>query len=219
MLGRTLEDLGYRHGLHPAQPYWAVKAPVFSFAKLVAVDIGLGPEMKSTGEIMGVDAAFSAALLKAMIASGVTVPDAGTLVATIADRDKQEAADLLRQFADLGFRLYATKGTARFLDKQGVRSQVVKKIREGHPNIVDLLSAGGVDLVVNTISRGKEPGREGARIRRASVEHGVPCLTSLDTTRALLYALSQRRQGDGRGVRSIGAYLAGAQDDRRAAAS
>ena len=217
MLGRTLRELGYQPGLVPPQPYWAVKAPVFSFAKLTAVDIGLGPEMKSTGEVMGVDGDFSAALYKAMIASGVTVPDGGALVATIADRDKEEAAGLLRQFVDLGFRVYATKGTARFLDKKGIRAEVVKKIREGHPHIVDLLSAGGVDLVVNTISKGKEPGREGARIRRASVEHGVPCLTSLDTTRALLYALSERRKGDGRGVRSIGAYLAEAKAGRPAA--
>jgi carbamoyl-phosphate synthase large subunit len=195
MLGRTLRELGYRPGLYPPRPYYAVKAPVFSFAKLTEVDTNLGPEMKSTGEIMGIDPDYSRALYKAMVAAGVEVPDRGALIATIADRDKEEAGELIRAFADLGFRIYATRGTQRYLAKIGVDSTVVKKIHEGSPNIIDLIRSGDIHLVLNTLSPDKNPEREGARIRRASVEHTIPCLTSLDTARALLFALSHRRDG------------------------
>jgi carbamoyl-phosphate synthase large subunit len=207
MLGKTLAELGYKGGLYPERPYFAVKAPVFSFAKLTEVDVSLGPEMKSTGEIMGIDPDFSRALYKAMVASGVNVPPMGSLIATIADRDKDEAAPLIRQFAELGFRVYATGGTARFLRKRGIAAERVLKIHEGSPNIVDLIQSGKIDLLVNTISKDGGPAREGDRIRRTSVEHDVPCLTSLDTTRALLVALSAHRTRDGFEVRSLDAYL------------
>ena len=196
MLGRKIRDLGYTPGLFPARPYYAVKAPVFSFSKLTEVDINLGPEMKSTGEIMGVDPDYSKALYKAMIASGVEVPTRGTLIATIADRDKEEAGDLIREFADLGFRIYATGGTHKHLEKVGVAATPVKKISEGTQNIIDLIRSGEIHLVLNTLSPEKNPEREGARIRRASVELAIPCLTSLDTARALLLALSSRREGE-----------------------
>ena len=194
MLGRKLRELGYTPGLFPARPYYAVKAPVFSFAKLTEVDINLGPEMKSTGEIMGIDRDYSKALYKAMLAAGVEVPSGGTLIATIADRDKEEAGELIREFAELGFRVYATGGTQAHLEKIGVASTPVNKISEGAPNIMDLVRSGDVDLVLNTLSPERNPEREGARIRRASVEHSIPCLTSLDTARALLFALSSRRE-------------------------
>jgi len=193
MLGRKLRELGYTPGLHPARPYYAVKAPVFSFAKLTEVDINLGPEMKSTGEIMGIDTDYPTALYKAMVASGVEVPSSGGLIATIADRDKEEAGELIRDFAGLGFRIYATAGTQVYLSKIGVESRLVRKIHEGSPNIADLVRSGEIHLVLNTLSPERNPEREGARIRRASVEHAIPCLTSLDTARALLFALSSRR--------------------------
>jgi carbamoyl-phosphate synthase large subunit len=193
MLGRKLRELGYTPGLHPARPYYAVKAPVFSFAKLTEVDINLGPEMKSTGEIMGIDTDYPTALYKAMVASGVEVPSSGGLIATIADRDKEEAGELIRDFAELGFRIYATAGTQVYLSKIGVESRLVRKIHEGSPNIADLVRSGEIHLVLNTLSPERNPEREGARIRRASVEHAIPCLTSLDTARALLFALSSRR--------------------------
>jgi carbamoyl-phosphate synthase large subunit len=193
MLGRKLRELGYTPGLHPARPYYAVKAPVFSFAKLTEVDINLGPEMKSTGEIMGIDIDYPTALYKAMVASGVEVPSSGGLIATIADRDKEEAGELIRDFAELGFRIYATAGTQVYLSKIGVESRLVRKIHEGSPNIADLVRSGEIHLVLNTLSPERNPEREGARIRRASVEHAIPCLTSLDTARALLFALSSRR--------------------------
>ncbi len=206
MLGRTLEELGYEPGLFPARPYYAVKAPVFSFSKLTEVDINLGPEMKSTGEIMGVDPDYSKALYKAMVASGVEVPTRGTLLATIADRDKEDAAQLVREFADLGFRIYATAGTQRHLENVGVAATPIKKISEGSPNIIDLVRSGEIDLVLNTLSPERNPEREGARIRRASVELAIPCLTSLDTARALLLALSNRKDGEEFSVVPINEY-------------
>jgi len=206
MLGQKLRDLGYEPGLFPARPYYAVKAPVFSFSKLTEVDINLGPEMKSTGEIMGVDPDYSKALYKAMIASGVEIPTGGTLIATIADRDKDEAGDLIREFAGLGFRIYATGGTHKYLENMGVSATPVKKISEGGPNIIDLIRSGEIDLVVNTLSPERNPEREGARIRRASVELNIPCLTSLDTARALLLALSSRREGEEFTVTTINDY-------------
>jgi carbamoyl-phosphate synthase large subunit len=207
MLGKGIREQGYQPGLWPEQPHYAVKAPVFSFAKLTEVDVALGPEMKSTGEIMGVDPDYSRALYKAMVASGVSVPPKGCLIATIADRDKDEALPIIRQFADMGYRIYATTGTARFLRAHGVDAIRVKKIHEGSPNILDLVQNEKIDLLINTISNDRGPAREGARIRRTSVEHAIPCLTSLDTTRALLVALSAQK-GDGMQVRPLQSYAA-----------
>jgi carbamoyl-phosphate synthase large subunit len=171
------------------------------------VDIDLGPEMKSTGEIMGVDPEYPKALYKAMVAAGVAVPMGGALIATIADRDKAEAGELIRDFAALGFRVHATGGTQRYLERLGVPATPVKKISEGTPNVVDLIRSGRIDLVLNTLSPDPNPEREGARIRRASVEHGIPCLTSLDTARALLLALSSRREGEELSVAAINDYV------------
>ena len=206
MLGRTLRELGYPPGLLPPRPYYGVKAPVFSFAKLTEVDVDLGPEMKSTGEIMGVNPDYPQALYKALVAAGVDVPQRGKLLVTIADRDKPEAADLIREFARLGFRIYATRGTSDFLRARGIENTPVKKISEGSPNLTDLIRGEEVDLLINTISKSKRPEREGWRIRRASVEHNLPCLTSLDTARALLVALSGRREGETFAVHTIDDY-------------
>ena len=208
MLGRKLCELGYRPGLYPARPYYAVKAPVFSFAKLTAVEVSLGPEMKSTGEIMGIDPEYPQALYKAMVASGLEVPPAGALLATIADRDKPEACDLIKGFARLGYRIYATKGTSEFLASQGIENSQVNKIREGEPNMLNLIRGGKVNFLINTLSKHRPAEeREGARIRRASVEHNIPCLTSLDTARALLHALSVGKTAEALNCTSIGDYL------------
>ena len=201
-----MREQGYSHGLYPPPKFYAVKAPVFSFAKLTDVDVNLGPEMKSTGEIMGVDPDYSKALYKAMVASGIEVPTRGTLVATIADRDKREAGEIIREFHMLGFRIHATAGTQRHLQSIGVPATPVRKISEGSPSIVDLIRSGEVHLVLNTLSPEKNPEREGARIRRASVEIGIPCLTSLDTAKALLLAMSGRREGEELGVTTINEY-------------
>ena len=207
-LGRKLSDLGYEPGLFPARPYYTVKAPVFSFSKLTKVEVSLGPEMKSTGEIMGVDPDYSMALYKAMVASGMEVPRGGTLLATIADRDKDEAAELIKGFTQLGFKVLATKGTSDYLCVQGIENTMVRKIREGEPNMLDLIRAGEITLLINTLSKHRPAEeREGARIRRASVEHNVPCLTSLDTARALLKALNARESSDSVSCRALTDYF------------
>jgi carbamoyl-phosphate synthase large subunit len=206
MLGETLQSMGYSTGLYAGGPerpvpHVSVKAPVFSFAKLLKVDVNLGPEMKSTGEIMGTDLDYPRALYKAMVAAGIDVPAKGSLIATIADADKDEALPVIRRFADLGFKIYATDGTARFLNAMGVEATRVNKIHQGPLNLVDLIQSGQVDLLLNTISKDRQTEREAALIRRASVEHGIPCLTSLDTAQALLTALGSRDDPGSNGSR------------------
>jgi len=194
-LGRTLKEMGFSHGLFPERPYFAVKAPVFSFSKLTELDVSLGPEMKSTGEIMGVDPEYPHALYKAMVASHIDVPMKGSLLVTIADKDKPRALRVIKKFSELGFRIYATRGTAVFLINNGVDATSVAKISQGSPNVVDLIRTEKIDLLLNTLSPDNVSEREGARIRRATVEHNVPCLTSLDTAEALLLAMEARRAG------------------------
>src|SRR5579872_5689433 len=206
MVGKTLREQGYPSGLHPNQGSIAVKAPVFSFAKLAQVDISLGPEMKSTGEIMGLDADYSRALYKAMIASGIGVPNGGNLIATLADSDKAESVQIIREFAAIGFQIFGTSGTAKYLQEQGIAAQPVKKLHEGAGNIVDLIRSGQTALLINTLSSDKRIEREAAQIRRASVEAGVPCLTSLDTARALLLSLAAQRQGDPFALATVDEY-------------
>jgi carbamoyl-phosphate synthase large subunit len=199
LLGQSLDDQGYPSGLWPQQPNVAVKAPVFSFAKLIGVDTHLGPEMKSTGEVLGIDRDFSRALYKAMVASGIDIPypsGGSALLATVADSDKQEALQIIRSFSEIGFRLYATAGTAKFLSRNGLTVTPVKKISEGSPNLIDLIRGNKVSLLINTLSKDRKTEQEGLLIRRASVESSIPCLTSLDTAKALHYALSARREGE-----------------------
>jgi carbamoyl-phosphate synthase large subunit len=207
MLGKTLKEQGYGSGLYPDQGSIAVKAPVFSSAKLAKVDIGLGPEMKSTGEIMGLDVEYPRALYKAMIASGIDVPKTGSMIVTIADADKAEAVPIIREFSIIGFRIFATEGTARYLSAQGISAEPVKKLHQGEGNIVDLIKSGEIHLLINTLSSDKRIEREAASIRRASVEVGVPCLTSLDTARALLLALRARREENVFALATIDEYL------------
>ncbi len=189
ILGKTLKEMGYYTGLHPKPKFVAIKAPVFSFAKMIEVDTTLGPEMKSTGEVMGVDEDLSKALYKALLATGMVVPKNGSILATIADKDKKEALPLLGGFADLGFKIYATGGTARALQQEGIEATFIKKIEEGSPNLIDLIAGDKISLVINTLTKGRMPERDGFRIRRAAVEQSVPCLTSLDTTAAMLKVL------------------------------
>lgn len=184
-LGATLAQLGYKGGLVPKPEFVAVKAPVFSFSKLRMVEPSLGPEMKSTGEVLGMERNFEKALYKAFTGSGLTVPTDGAILATIADRDKYEAVKLLKKFWKLGFKLYATNGTAKALKAAGVSAEFVNKVEEGSPNIIDLLKQNKVDMIINTLTRGKAPQRDGFKIRRVAAEDGIPCITSLDTAKAL----------------------------------
>ena len=189
-LGATVRSLGYEPGLLPFRPYIAVKAPVFSFAKMQQVDITLGPEMKSTGEVMGIDYHYARALYKALVASGMNMPPTGTVLLTVADKDKEEAVELAKGFAKLGYDLIATSGTAQYLSEAGVKlTTVVYKLGEEHPNILDMIKEGKINIVINTLTRGKEPERDGFKIRRATVEHAIPCLTSIDTAAAMLHVL------------------------------
>ncbi|MBO8171115.1 MAG: carbamoyl-phosphate synthase large subunit [Bacillaceae bacterium] len=189
VLGISLAEQGYESGLHPEDNHVSVKVPVFSFAKLRRVDTTLGPEMKSTGEVMGRDRSLAKALYKGLIASGMKIPSLGTILVTVADKDKEEATEIIRGFHDLGFKLLATDGTARYLKEKGMQVTRVNKIREGSPTILDVIREGEAQIVINTLTKGKKPERDGFRIRRESAENEIVCLTSLDTAKALLHVL------------------------------
>ncbi|WP_178023094.1 carbamoyl-phosphate synthase large subunit [uncultured Paenibacillus sp.] len=189
ILGTKLSDLGYQNGLWPESAQVAVKVPVFSFAKLRRVEPTLGPEMKSTGEVMGRDPQYAKALYKGLIGAGMKIPSTGAIIATVADKDKQEAVELLRGFYRLGYKIIATDGTASALIEAGIHVTTVYKLSEGVPNILDLIRNGEAHFVINTLTKGKEPERDGFRIRREAVENGIVCMTSLDTVRALLEML------------------------------
>ncbi|WP_336786312.1 carbamoyl-phosphate synthase large subunit [Paenibacillus sp. MMO-177] len=189
ILGTKLADLGYVDGLWREDNYVSVKVPVFSFAKLRRVDPTLTPEMKSTGEVMGRDEQYAKALYKGLIGAGMKIPMSGSIIATVSDKDKEEATELLRGFYDLGYKIIATGGTADTLEQAGMRVRRVNKLSEGAPNILDLIREGEAQFVINTLTKGKTPERDGFRIRREAVENGVVCMTSLDTVRALLRML------------------------------
>lgn len=185
IMGKKLKDLGYENGLWPEDEYVSVKVPVFSFAKLRRVDTTLGPEMKSTGEVMGRDKVFAKALYKGLIGSGMKIPPTGSIIVTVADKDKGEAVEILRGFDRMGYKIVATGGTAIAFTNAGLRVTTVNKLSEGSPNILDLIRNGEAHFVVNTLTKGKAPERDGFRIRREAVENGIVCMTSLDTVRAL----------------------------------
>lgn len=189
MLGKTIKELGINPGLNAKRPYIAVKMPVFSFHKLTGVETSLGPEMKSTGEAIGIAETLPEALRKGFMGSIKWPEQAGTAVLTLADRDKAEALPWVIKLAAKGFRLAATEGTAVFLARHGLEVEVIQKLGQGAPDTIDLIRLGKVQLVVNTPTHGKSPERDGFRIRRAAAEFGVPCLTSVDTFGALTLAL------------------------------
>ncbi|KJS12423.1 MAG: carbamoyl phosphate synthase large subunit [Peptococcaceae bacterium BRH_c8a] len=207
IMGHKLKGMGYQGGLYPETKLVGVKAPVFSFAKLLQVDISLGPEMKSTGEVLGVDASYPVALYKALLASGVEFPRQGNILFTVADKDKEEALPIVKGFSGLGYNILATAGTARYLDEHSVPVQRVNKVREGSPHIAELLRQGDIHLVVNTLTKGKQPERDGFAIRRATVELAVPCLTSLDTARAILEVLTDFQEGSDVALVPLQEYL------------
>ncbi|GAC1624230.1 MAG: carbamoyl-phosphate synthase large subunit [Vulcanimicrobiaceae bacterium] len=194
-LGERLGDMAYGTGLLPDAPFVVVKVPVFSFAKMRGVETILGPEMKSTGEVLGIDLTFAGALRKGFVAAGVRVPERradggrGRIFVSISDEEKHEAIDVLRAYADLGFTLVATGGTHRLLVENGIASEFVNKIADGSPHVLEAIASRSVDLVINNAVGPREIS-DGYRIRRAAVEASVACLTSLDTARALVEALS-----------------------------
>lgn len=186
ILGQSIVQQGYPTGLAKEQKGVFVKVPVFSFAKLRRVDITLGPEMKSTGEVMGRDATFEKALYKGFVAAGMEIKTHGTVLFTVSDKDKAEAIQLAKRFNTVGYRIMATEGTARSFEEAGVHADVVGKIGSKEKTLLEVIQNGEAQLVVNTLTKGKQPARDGFRIRRESVENGIPCLTSLDTAEAML---------------------------------
>ncbi len=190
MLGKSLKEQGYDTGLWPKQNLVGIKAPVFSMSKLPGVDTHLGPEMKSTGEVMGIDYTFDAALTKTLLAAGLALSPEGAILLSIADRDKPEALPIIRRLCQIGYKLYATEGTAAMIESAGLPVKMIsKKLSEGHPNVIDIISDGTVNGVVNTITGGRIPLRDGFQIRRAAAEKRIPCFTSLDTALVAVEAL------------------------------
>ncbi len=213
IMGQSLKDVWPMMGLQPGNHHVAVKAPVFSFQKLREMEIQLGPEMKSTGEVMGIALDYPTALRKALVAAGIPVPTreqcAGMqLLATIADYDKQDALELIRGLHELGFGVSSTAGTARYLNENGVPAEAVNKLSETRPHIVDHIVNGRFNLVINTISENTKAEAEARLIRRAAVEHNVPILTSLDTAMALLTAIRSVRAAGAPEITELGEVLA-----------
>ena len=191
LLGVNLKEQGYETGLHKRQKLVGIKAPVFSMSKLMGVDTYLGPEMKSTGEVMGLDYTFEAALAKALVAAGLMLPSQGGLLFSIADKNKTEALPIIKEFCSLGYELYATEGTASMVEAAGLKVKMIsKKLGEGHPDVIDIINDGSVTGVINTITGGRVSLQDGFHIRRTAVEKRIPCFTSLDTARVVLKALA-----------------------------
>ncbi len=170
-------------------PVYAVKAPVFSFQKLRKVEPSLGPEMKSTGEVMGVDSTYEAALYKALLAAGINFKGSGAVCITVRDQDKEQAVDIGRRLLASGRKVVSTPGTASYLQSRGIACDSINKIQAGSPNLLDLIMDGGVSMMINTASLTETSESEAARIRRACIETGVPCVTAIDTASALVHAL------------------------------
>ncbi len=180
MLGEKLKDLGYGTGLYREASYFAVKAPVFSFEKLTDVDTGLGPEMKSTGEVLGLAETYPQALLKAFKGAGLKVPKRGSrIIVTVKDEDKAEMVGIARGFEEMGVEIYATSGTCDTLTEAGIQCKRVNRVSQAHPNILDMIQSGTVDLIINTPTKGRKQDSDGFKIRRSAVEHSVACVTAI----------------------------------------
>lgn len=206
-LGESLKDTGLPLGLVPPKDYVAIKAPVFSFSKLGLVEIKLGPEMKSTGEVMGIGHTYEEALYKAVIAANLMIPAGGSILITVSDRDKKETASLARGFVKLGYKLICTSGTGSYFQSLGIPVEIIKKIHEKGENCEKYLKSGKVDMVLNTISYGSQIEQEGYDLRRIAVELAIPCLTSLDTAKEVLRVMAEDDTEASHHVESIQEYV------------
>ncbi len=196
ILGKKIRDLGYEPGLQKAADYVAIKMPVFSFEKIRGAEISLGPEMKSTGECLGIADTFDEALYKAFLGAGVDLPKYKQMIITVKDADKGEAIEIGRRFEKLGYIIYATRSTAAALNEAGVRARKVNKISQESPTVMDLILGHKIDLVIDTPTQGRDKSRDGFLIRRTAIETGVNCITAMDTARALVTSLENKeRQG------------------------
>jgi len=194
ILGKKIAELGYTPGLQPKADYFAIKMPVFSFEKIRGAEISLGPEMKSTGECLGIAKTFEEALYKAFLGAGVILPKHRQMIIPVKDADKPEAAEIARRFQALGYKIYATRSTAKFLNASGVPALRVRNIHQESPTIMDLLLGHKIDLVIDTPTQGRDKGRDGFLIRRVAIETGVNCITAMDTARALVLSLETAHQ-------------------------
>ena len=194
IIGKKIRDLGYEPGLQPKADYFAIKMPVFSFEKIRGAEISLGPEMKSTGECLGIAESFDEALYKAFLGAGIDLPKHKQLIITVKDADKGEAIEIGRRFEKLGYTIYATRSTAKALKDAGVAARKVNKIQQESPTVMDLLLGHRIDLVIDTPTQGRDKSRDGFLIRRTAIETGVNCLTSLDTANALLTSLENGKK-------------------------
>lgn len=189
IMGKKIRDLGFQPGLAPAADYFAIKMPVFSFEKIRGAEISLGPEMKSTGECLGIAKTFDEALYKAFLGAGVILPRHKQMIVTVKDADKPEAAEVAKRFEKLGYRIYATKRTAEFLQEHGVNALRINNIHQESPTVMDLLLGHKIDLVIDTPTQGRDKARDGFLIRRIAIETGVYCITAMDTANALALSL------------------------------
>ncbi len=190
IMGETIKGMGYTPGLAPTSDYIAIKMPVFSFEKLRGAEISLGPEMKSTGECLGIDKTFNGALYKAFEGAGVELPKYKQMIMTVKDADKPEAVGVAKRFEKLGYKIYATRSTAKYLQEHGVNALRVNKISQESPNVMDLILGHKIDLVIDTPTQGNgDKTRDGFLIRRNAIETGVYCITAMDTANALAHAL------------------------------
>jgi carbamoyl-phosphate synthase large subunit len=206
MLGFKLKDQGFPSGLWPERNLVAIKAPVFSMSKLIGVDTYLGPEMKSTGEVMGIDRTFEGAIAKALLASDIALKKDASILLSISDNTKADALPLIRRLATAGYRMYATEGTAKTIAALGLPVTEVTRVLSGaHPNVVDVINDGTVQCVINT-PEGRMTGslRDGFHIRRAAAEKRIPCFTAIDTARAAIEALASDGQYD---VQTLAEYV------------
>jgi carbamoyl-phosphate synthase large subunit len=195
MLGKSLADQGYESGLWPIQPLVGVKAPVFSMSKLPGVDTFLGPEMKSTGEVMGIDHDFSGALVKALMSSGAMIPPKGSILLSLSDRDKSQAIPMIKRLAELKYSIYATEGTASMIEALEIPvTMISKKVSEGHPNVLDIIQDGTIDVVINSPTGGRDSLQDGFQIRRAATERRIPCFTYIDAVRVAVALLAGKEQ-------------------------
>ncbi|MCI5480108.1 MAG: carbamoyl-phosphate synthase large subunit [Lachnospiraceae bacterium] len=189
IIGKSIREMGYLPGLQPEADYFAVKMPVFSFEKLQGADISLGPEMKSTGEALGIARSFEEALYKAFLGAGIHLPKYKNIIMTVNDEDKEMAVDIGRRFEKLGYRIFATRGTQKALSQAGVHAIRTGKIAQESPNMMDLILGHQIDLIIDTPAKGSQRGKDGFLIRRNAIETGVHCLTAIDTAKALVTSL------------------------------
>ncbi len=194
IIGKTIRELGYEPGLQKEAAYVAIKMPVFSFEKIRGAEISLGPEMKSTGECLGIAKTFNEALYKAFLGAGIDLPRHKRMIITVKDADKGEAIEIGRRFEKLGYTIYATRSTAKALNDAGVKAKKVNKIQQESPTVMDLILGHKIDLVIDTPTQGRDKSRDGFLIRRTSIETGVNCITALDTAKALATSLENKNE-------------------------